>query len=305
MSNLRVNWSEEEDQTLLISKLAVMYLRPQNSQRHNYPTVFRDILHWRHACASSKTRQACQRRLIYILKNKEHVKSVLHFCLAELKQNEYITQRFGTDFLAKLEKTYKADKDFLVAFKVHLVQLTYLLSHMYKNLSTNTGNGANIVLPNTIEDFSKFFNRSVTASTSDKLPADPKTLDAIDCFQLQSLVHSSMCALKDKTAWNLQLFEVYKNYTDETLRKAVGELRTKQMCSLNKAAKTKHLEAHRKVSSLPLHLSIKYVIQMMTKLPYETFDQVIYEKKKLFCRNQLPLDDSFLRVLGGFDLELL
>lgn len=272
MANLRVSWSEEEDQTLLLCKLAVLYLRPKGPMKGYVPSVYRDVLHWNFSSAISKTTKACQRRLVYMLKIREHTKTILHFCLAELRENDSITQRYGEDFVDNLKLIYTNEKDFAIAFKTHLVNFIYILTYMYKDLSPNTEHGRRLEIPRTIEEFKCKFNRTLTHNV--KLVPDPATSEDIEMYQVENLIHSSMCCAKDKTSWNLQLFDIYKNYSDETLRKGLSNLRSKQLVSMNKRVKTKHLETTRSVSSLPLHLSITYVNHLQTKLPYETVDQV-------------------------------
>lgn len=88
-----------------------------------------------------------------------------------------------------------------------------------------------------------------------------------------------MCCTKDKTSFSVQLFDIYKNYSDKVLTETMKKIRLDQLISMSKHAsriettskKFMPLNAH------PYHLSISYQNQLLTQLSYEILDE-IYSK---------------------------
>lgn len=269
MSKLRVDWKEEEDHTLLSCKLAILYLNPPQGCGVAFQAV-RDILHFKHPTCINKTTKACQRRINYILKINAETRNVLNFCVEELKQNVDIEEKYGENFIQILRQVYKAEKDFSVALKIHFVLLVYLLENCYKNLATNQFMYKNIILPDTVREFQDHFN--MLHFNERVFAENPTSIEGIQIMMIDTVIHSSMCCMKDKTTWNLQLFDIYKNYPDELLRQSINTLRRRQVISANKSVKTKRL-LEMPVSGCPFHLSQNYLNQITTKVSYDAFSE--------------------------------
>lgn len=269
MNKLRVDWKEEEDQTLLTCKLALLYLNPPVGCGTSFQAI-RDILHFKHPMSVNKTTKACQRRLMYILKFNMDTRSILNFCVEELKQNADIEKRFGENFLTNLRKVFRNEEEFNVAMKIHFVLLVYLLDNCYKNLATNQFQFKNIVLPDSILEFQDQFNMSRINKFI--YVEDPVGTEGVQMMMVDAVIHSSMCCTKDKTTWNFQLFDIYKNYPDELLRTSIKGLRSRQVISANKSVMTKRLFTSA-VSGCPFHLSQTYLNQITTKFSYDSFTE--------------------------------
>lgn len=269
MNKLRVDWKEEEDQTLLTCKLALLYLNPPVGCGATFQAI-RDILHFKHATSINKTTKACQRRLVYILKYNMDTRSILNFCVEELKQNADIEKRFGENFLTNLRQAFKSEQDFNVAMKIHFVLLVYLLDSCYKNLATNQFQFKNIVLPDSPLEFQDQFNLSRINKFT--YVDDPNSTEGVQTMMVDAVIHSSMCCTKDKTTWNFQLFDIYKNYPDELLRTSIKGLRARSVISANKSVMTKRLFTSA-VSGCPFHLSQTYLNQITTKFSYDSFTE--------------------------------
>lgn len=88
-----------------------------------------------------------------------------------------------------------------------------------------------------------------------------------------------MCCNKDKTSCSVQLFDIYKNYSDKLLTETMKKIRLDQLISLSKHAsriettskKFMPLNAH------PYHLSITYQNQLLTQLSYEILDEIYFK----------------------------
>uniref|UniRef100_A0A336L0X8 CSON002604 protein n=1 Tax=Culicoides sonorensis TaxID=179676 RepID=A0A336L0X8_CULSO len=291
MNKLRVEWKEEEDQTLLTCKLALLFLNPPAGCGAAFQAI-RDILHFKHPASVNKTTKACQRRITYILKFNMDTRSILNFCVEELKSNSDIEKRFGDNFLINLRKIYKFEEDFNIALRIHFAMLVYLLDNCYKNLATNQFQFKNIVLPDTLGEYEDFFN--MTRINKYTYVHDPLTIEGIQTMMIDAVIHSSMCCTKDKTTWNFQLFDIYKNYSDELLRKSIKGLRARQVISANKSVMTKRLFTS-PISGCPFHLSQNYLNQITTKFSYDSFTEAF---------NRLLEFGQIAATQGSYDFKL-
>jgi general transcription factor 3C polypeptide 1 len=77
MDKLRVDWEKHEDNILLVCKVAMVYLCPNPRRNLVTFTAIRDILRSYSFTSFNKTSRACQRRLLYMLKQPRTVNSVL------------------------------------------------------------------------------------------------------------------------------------------------------------------------------------------------------------------------------------
>ena len=77
MDKLRVDWEQHEDNILLVCKVAMVYLCPNPRRNLVSFIAVRDILRSYSFSSYNKTSRACQRRLLYMLKQPKTVNSVL------------------------------------------------------------------------------------------------------------------------------------------------------------------------------------------------------------------------------------
>lgn len=111
-----------------------------------------------------------------------------------------------------------------------------------------------------------------------------------------------MCCNKDKTSCSVQLFDIYKNYSDKLLTETMKKVRLDQLISLSKHAsriettskKFMPLNAH------PYHLSITYQNQLLTQLSYEILDE-IYLKYVNLLRHFFQLKSNLGMELSTTD----
>lgn len=275
MSKLRVDWNAEEDNFLLLCRVAKLYLGMCMKRPLIVPSVLRDLMQWN--CKSlNKTSQACKRRITYILKKPSVVQSMVS-CLEEVKQNPLIRRRFGPKFATRLQKLYQDEEQFNLAIMIHYVDLVYMLSKQYCNL-TNSLDLVQIQLPPTIEEFYQMYNEKVEEYELNVSHFDSQsTLDDITTASIMTLIHSTMCCSRDKTSWSIQLYEIYKDYPERLLAHAMKKVRSEQLISVNKLGEACHIgkveNRNLPLSAKPYHLSITYQHQMYTKISYDIFDQ--------------------------------
>lgn len=293
MSRLRVDWNSKEDNFLLLCRVAYLYLCPNG--RPNMPfTVVRDLIHW--SCGSlNKTAMACKRRIAYIMKNstkQKEIVSSIHACLGEIKENKMINKRFGRDFIKNLRKLYPNEGTFLKAYNIHFVELVYILSSQYYNL-TNASDTLVIELPDTLTEFNENFYEKPEIYNFNPIRYDePTSTEDIEVMTIITLIHSTMCCSRDKTSWSIQLYEVYKDFQEHLLSLAMQKVRADQLISMDKAVNQSHLDKDQNrclpLSASSYHLSITYQSQMLTKIMYDLFDDAFEKLKDIAenCRGQ-------------------
>lgn len=86
--------------------------------------------------------------------------------------------------------------------------------------------------------FWKVFNyfRTLSDSQDKDKYSEPNTIQDIQRSVIQCIIHSSLCCVRDKTRWNYQLYNIYKQYPEHLLRSMLGKLRNTFMVSVKKNA---------------------------------------------------------------------
>uniref|UniRef100_A0A182P3V1 Uncharacterized protein n=1 Tax=Anopheles epiroticus TaxID=199890 RepID=A0A182P3V1_9DIPT len=339
MSNLRVKWSPVEDQILVMCRVAQLYLYasltvscPVNS------STFRDVLHWANARSASKTSRACQRRVLYMVKNVPGVADMIRTCLEEAKQNPVINERFGPGFVRKLRKRYKDSEEYMIAARIHFVQLVHLIKQFCSNLIRNIDSAhaqtkpraardrKNVPhrsyprIPGTIEELRRKYTITETSHVAKQLNygTDPSTVQELQMYKLTILMHSAVTHGRTPEA----LQNVYREYSESILGGAMRLMRNFHLVSLNKKLRgvgTKVLITH--TSSMGdrelYHVSIHYQQQLMTSLSFELFlpmfgqymqllDRVHYDEMQVYDDDAqgLVLLLSELLATGRVDVHI-
>lgn len=290
MNKLRVEWTTAEDNILLLCRIGFTYFY---TKKLNIIVTFqtvRDIIQWK-LKSSNKTSRACQRRINFMMKNNVTHKNV-HLCLEEARTNDMIHKRFGPDFYNELRKRYSKSDEFAAALKIHFVDLVCLLIKYFSNLSSS---GHAILLPDTISEFNNKFNTKEIEIPSGMVYTDPPSRYLIECHTIHSLIHSSMCCVRDKTSWNVQLFEIYKNYPDKMLVYAMDMAREQQLLALNKTVNKNKLGSNKflPLATHPYHLSNAYQFHLITKITYDIFDQIRATAINVFLVDDENLKQEF------------
>lgn len=279
MIKLRVTWNPIEDNLIMLCKIAILYLYP-SERKHliNFGTV-RDILHW--SCKSyNKTARACQRRMVYRMKNSD-IESSVYLCLEEIRQNKDIERQYGLKFISELEKYYCDQSEFEQALRIHFIDFVYMLTNIFVNFSTNSSalQVNTLQLPKTMLEYKRLFVEKAEHYNQHKLIFDnPRTKREIEIVTLTLLIHSSMCCVHDKTSWNIQLFDIYKNYSEDLLTAAMKKVRKTHLISTNKIT-AMFSNRNLPLSSSPYHLSSSYFYQILTKISYDIFGEAYFKLK--------------------------
>lgn len=276
MEKLRVDWDTREDNILLVCKVAMMYLCPKPRRQMIGFTSVRDVLRSYSVTSYNKTSRACQRRLLYMLKKADTHHSVT-LGVEELKQDFYVDRRFGNK-LEQLKREYWGTHKYYEQVNLVFRDLVNHIANRYYDIS-DIGRAKSNATPRTIEQF-HLFNRvkrprrpgGVTSFSDD-------TSNDIHSSTINSVIHSSMCCVKDRRSWAYQLFRIYQQYPEWLLRSAMAKIRTDQMVTIKKNyafAIRKQSNACMPMSSSQYQLSSSYVQKFNTKFPYTAFNEAFH-----------------------------
>lgn len=290
MNKLRVDWTTAEDNILLLCKIGTMYFHRNKRLVFVTFSTVRDILQWK-LKSLNKTSRSCQRRINFMMKNAVTLKNI-HLCLEEVRTNPAINERFGKNFYSELKVLYRKHRDFSTALKIHFIDLVCLLIKYFSNLQSPKHD---ILIPDTLPQFNVQYNSNLIELSHGVIYDDPTTRYSIEYYTIYGLIHSSMCCIRDKTSWNIQLFEIYKSYSDKLLAHAMVSAREHQLIALNKSIKKRRLgiEKFLPLATHPFHLSATYQFQITTKISYEMFDQIYAICNKIFFRNDRRIEEEF------------
>lgn len=297
MRKLRVDWSAEEDNFLLICKVAMMALCPPRKVTVSGHQI-RDCIHWS-LKSFDKTSRACSRRIVYMMRN-ESIASSVHLCVQDIKDNQAINDRFNFAVYHSLRKRFSNEDDFLMALKVLYVDFVFTLQKEFKTVSTKSFESRKTILPDTVVALHQQYTVKPEQYSHLSLKyAEPCDREAIDVNTLISLIHSSVCCAHDKTSWNIQLYDIYKKYADTTLCQAMAKVRFDQLISANKCATQSKISVRNlPLSSSPYHLSIRYQYMMGQSLfSYDVFGDALTAIRSMAVGQQRMLD--FDRISGG------
>ncbi|XP_014204050.1 general transcription factor 3C polypeptide 1 isoform X2 [Copidosoma floridanum] len=273
MDKLRVDWEIHEDNILLVCKVAMMYLCPNPRRNVITFSAIRDVLRAYSFTSLNKTSKACQRRLLYMLKQPSTTNSVL-LAVEEVKQDFYVNKRFG-GIVDKLKIEYTEEEYEQKVEKIFHDLVAYI-ARKYYNIS-NMEHREPIVLPKTVQEFNLYHELKLPTRTikSPGISKEVHELNDIHTCTINSIIHSSMCCGKERRSWAYQLFNVYQQYPENLLRNAMLKIRADKMVTMKKS----YMCANKKfgncmpMSSSQYQLSSCYYYKFQTKWPYQIFSE--------------------------------
>lgn len=281
MKTMRVTWSELEDKTLILTKVAAKFAFPAEAQSSHYVSqyVVRDILHWRTDQALNKTSKACSRRLQYLMKTKSSVREQIALFIEELRANREFNNKYR-NLAERLKKIYPLEEIYNVV-KIHIVEMVYRLHQIFykQYLGRKIDDYKEQVyeLPN---DYSELVKNFTIANPADSLiekkyfnPTNPK--EAEICM-LNFLVHGDVCCAQDRRK---QFAEVYLKFSDTNLSAAITQLKRTNVISVSKKDRNKGFLP----STLPqFRPSGRYAAQMLNiYVPFELYKEYFQAIKTL------------------------
>lgn len=290
MHKLRVDWDSHEDKILLVCKVAMTYLCPNPRKQVITFSVVRDVLRTYSLSSYNKTSKACQRRLLYILRQQHNINAVA-LGVEEVKQNFYIKKRFD-GIVERLKEEYKSFTEYEKQIVEAFMSLVAYIAKKYYDIS-DVGAKEPLPVPTTVQEFNIFYkvvhpdkpfgNRGFTK--------DVKNINDIHFAVINSVIHSSMCCGKDRKSWVYQLFKVYQQYPEILLRNAMTKIRSDQMVTVKKNQLTtiRKYGNYMPMSSSQYQLSSNYIYKFHTKWPYDIFQEsydVFLKLSNWYSQNQ-------------------
>ena len=268
MRKLRVDWSPREDSFLLLCKVAGAYLCAASRHQMVHYTVVRDLLHTHFPESNNKTSRACQRRLNYMLRNRQSAEDVALF-LEDARQDGEVAAAFPAvpRELAKAEQEARVERDF-----GPLVELL-----VARNARSSRAAPA-LRLPPTLAEVEAAYHLVFPAASDRALEAgrafaEPAAAAEVQAAVINALVTSSLCSASDKKSWAFQMFKIYQQYPDSLLRQVMFALKENKMISLKKhynKAKVKEGN-YLPLSSTPYQLSVTFTHTFLCRYQYDIY----------------------------------
>ncbi|XP_031843956.1 general transcription factor 3C polypeptide 1 isoform X2 [Nomia melanderi] len=307
MHKLRVDWDPYEDKILLICKVAMVYLCPNPRKQVITFSMVRDVLRTYSHISYNKTSRACQRRLLYMLRQQQNV-NIVALGVEEIKQNFFIRTRFD-NIMDRLKEEHKNFYEFDTQVAEVFKSLVSYIIKKYYDISDVEAKDP-LPMPATAQEFNVFYkvvhptkpfgNRGFTK--------DVRNINDINSAVINSVIHSSMCCGKDRRSWAYQLFKVYQQYPEMLLRNAMAKIRSDQLVTVKKS----QLPTIRKygnympMSSSQYQLSSNYIYKFHTKWPYDIFKEsydVFFKLSNWYHQIQLNKENDMLENSIGVEVS--
>ncbi|XP_046395465.1 general transcription factor 3C polypeptide 1 isoform X2 [Ischnura elegans] len=298
MKKLRVEWTEVEDSLLLTCKVAGLYFFPNPRYVAVSFQAIRDVLHRKIKSSINKTSRACQRRILYMMRNPATAHSV-SLSLLDLKHDQSIAKKF--EGVVERARAVAKNKEQLEKLLRHsFVELVEILTKREESSAKPRNNPAFQV-----DDVEEFRSKYEIAFPH-VLESKSRFLDVADADQiyktvLHTIIHSSFCCSADKTSFAYQLFKVYQQYPDSFIKAAMNKFRSDQMVTLKKQYTSKKYKTGNfvPISSCPYQLSMNYAYLFQTEFQYEVFHQAYKILRAL--EKQLPecTNDEKVEILAN------
>lgn len=283
MSKLRVDWSQTEDNVLLLCKVAALYVSPNMRKFSINNTIIRDVLHDLLPTSLNKTSRACQRRIVYMLKNKATTHSVvLH--LEEIRQDQEINTKFG-NLLDNLKSSKVSQEVFDETVKSQFKDLVKFIKdkierpHGYQQENIE-------IIPDTLEGFYQKYQLFLPDLNSlKKLSRFTPTKNIVDIHSgvLNTVVHSVLSCIADKTNFSYHLIHIYQQYPDDLIRNVFTRIRNDHMVKKNTK---KLIKIHDNYHSPPYRFSIAYLYLLQSKYDYKIFSETYDTLKTLESQDE-------------------
>jgi len=207
MEKLRVDWDSQEDNILLVCKVATMYLSPNPRKQMVGFIAVRDVLRTFSYSSYNKTSRACQRRLMYMLKQSRTMNSVA-LGVEEIKQDPFVDRRYG-GMMEKLKNECASPAEYEKRVTELFKELVAYIMKKYYDIAELKPK-KHTEIPKTKQQFDFFFElvHPTNPHHNQGFTKDVHNTNDIHLATINSVIHSSMCCGKDRRCWAYQLFKV-------------------------------------------------------------------------------------------------
>ncbi|KAL0120525.1 hypothetical protein PUN28_008329 [Cardiocondyla obscurior] len=275
MDKLRVEWEAHEDNILLVCKVATTYLSPNPRKQMVSFIAVRDVLRMFSENSYNKTSRACQRRLMYMLRQPRTVNSVT-LGVEEIKQDPFIDRRYA-GVMDRLKSECSSPTEYEKRVTEVFKELVGYIVKKYYDIAEIKPK-KHMTMPKTAQEFNFFFEVVYPTRPyhhNQGFTKDVRNANDIHLATINSVIHSSMCCGKDRRSWAYQLFMVYQHYSEALLKQAMNKIRSDQMVTIKKhhLASIKKYGNYMPMSSSQYQLSINYIYKFQTKWTYDVFKE--------------------------------
>lgn len=266
--DLRAKWTESEDKTLFLTKVALKFMfRDENILTHN--TIIRDILHYKSEKSIAKTSGSCLRRISNLMK-KPSAKQKVALNLEELANNSETFLKYQ-NISERINQKYPPEKSSEM-LKIAIVEFVNLLHKMYSDVSNSSliNNERLLQLPNQYCDIMQnFYIKRPKYQTFDGF-SEVNSLENIEISTLQSSIMSLIHSFREKSISGRQALEIFQNLPENNVKTAIGNLRKSQLIAISKKERDKILT--NPITSF--YLSARYQHIMTLNIPVSTFNEI-------------------------------
>ncbi|CRL02354.1 CLUMA_CG015427, isoform A [Clunio marinus] len=290
LKTMRLIWSDVEDKTLLMIKVAMKYVFPHGNKTffEISPKIYRDILHWRTEKALTKTAKNCFRRLQYLSKSRPLVREQIILYLEELNAIKSFRAKYENLF-ERVSKIYPSEYVY-DAIKIHIVEMVHIIQQIFFDKLMNDKSFLRQDIRQIPSDYDLILKKYSLMNPSAKQATvqnyrNPETTEDIKVFKIMTVIHSAVCCSKDKKNFSYHLFEVYKKFDDYSLNLGLSQLRRASVVTSIKRNKS-DLNLLLPQSTSPFHLSARYSMQISSGyVPVELYDEY-YEAVKILSSSE-------------------
>lgn len=286
MRTLRVTWDKNEDRILCMAKAAALYIDAPMSLLGllTMGKVCRDVI--RQVLGHhNKTIQACVRRIQFLTRQKRHIPEVPTW-LYTLQSNDFIQRNYPDGFVDTLKRLYPNRPLLVEKLTIHFIliirKLHELLSDKIELKRSAISEEEQFKLPDSVEEFKALYRqlKPVQKEVDVVFYKNPEKVLDIQTSIIIAVLHSTLCAMRDKTLYNLQAFEIYKEYSDEALQTAFNKARKDGMVVQVKRKNLNLRQNHLTGPAYTFSARYKFRLQFL-RLPYEIYD-AFYEFYETF-----------------------
>lgn len=211
MPKLRADWEQHEVNILLVCKIAITYLSP-NPRKHlvNFMAV-RDVLRTYSCTSYNKTSRACQRRLMYMLRQQCTMNS-LALGVEEIKQDPFIDERYN-GILDRLKSECSSTAEYEKRVTEVFKELVDFIMKKYYDIA-NIKPNKHIAMPKTVHEFNLLFKTIYPAKPrqNEGYKKDVRNIYDIHSATINSVIHSAMYCARSKRSWAYEIFKVYMSH---------------------------------------------------------------------------------------------
>uniref|UniRef100_T1JE27 Uncharacterized protein n=1 Tax=Strigamia maritima TaxID=126957 RepID=T1JE27_STRMM len=291
----RVDWNATEDSFLLLCKVTSVLIAPNHYSQLVVASPFiRDLMLEHIPSSDDKTSRACQRRVMYMMRNPRTKYNVAVY-VGEAQQDEDLMANVVHPNVPKTDEVSWEN-----AFKKVLLLVLAKFKSTKKNYSS-------LQLPDSIEEFKNQFTLTSTDSLLSKklLELEANNGVSLRFAVVYTLIMSAISSAVHKDKWAVHLYHLYSDYPDTLLRSVIIRLRNDQVIASKKSSSSRALRHRAQLSALPFQIHIAFENKLRTKYKPAVFEGARKFYFELTERHENGESYQITLAKGGFAAGLI